>query len=64
MGYVNKLVHRNQDADKAEKHEKERVQGNRKRTGKMSAMGLQLNPQVAAPEYFHGSLCPPKFAYH
>jgi len=42
MGYVNKLVHRNQDADKAEKHEKERVQGNRKRTGKMSAMGLQL----------------------
>ena len=34
MGYINKVVHRNQDVDKAGKHEKERVQGNRKRTGK------------------------------
>ena len=42
MGYVNKLVHRNQDVDKAERHEKERVQGNRKRTVKMSVMGLRL----------------------
>lgn len=25
---------------------------------------LFRNLQVAAPEYFHGSLCPPKFAYH
>lgn len=42
MGYVNKVVHRNQDVDKAGKHEKERVQGNRKRTGKMPVMGLRL----------------------
>ena len=42
MGYVNKLLHRNQNVDKAEKREKERVQRNRKRTGKISVMGLWL----------------------
>ena len=43
MGYLNKVDHRSQDVDKAGKHEEERVQGNRKRPGKMSAMGPRLS---------------------